>query len=134
MHPDLWAEPDASQEMQEDQVQASFDASQFGMKLLVFQSYYILRSRELGVDSISALDACQGKPASDALKAFQRDCHEIKDMESYQEFFLWLQLEDHLERDLHGMLCAAVMESEDRGSLPGMEGIAKPVCYAVVLN
>ena len=36
-------------------------------------------------------------------------------------------------RDLHGMLCAAVMESEDRGSLRGTEGIAKPVCYAVVL-
>lgn len=121
VHPDMWPESDSSPELQEEQVQASFDASQFGMKLLVFQSYYILRSRELGLDSIAALEACQGKPDSDALQAFQRDCREIKDMESYQEFFLWLQLEAYLERDLHAMLCAAVLESEDRGYNYGIQ-------------
>ncbi|CAK8995061.1 26S proteasome non-ATPase regulatory subunit 10 [Durusdinium trenchii] len=115
VHPDMWPDPETPPPLQELEVHASFEASQFGMKLLVFQSYYILRSQELGLDSMDALDACAGRPASEALRAFQRDCREIKEMGSYPEFFVWLQLEEFLERDLHSMLCAAVAESEERG-------------------
>ncbi|CAE7657746.1 HERC1, partial [Symbiodinium microadriaticum] len=49
VHPDHWADGDASEDEKEEQVDAAFEASQFGMKLLVFQTYYILRSRELGL-------------------------------------------------------------------------------------
>ncbi|CAJ1368608.1 unnamed protein product [Effrenium voratum] len=120
VHPDLWPESDAPPEVKEEQVAASFQAGQFGMKLLVFQSYYILRSQELGLDSIAALEACHGKPAANALQAFQRDCREIKEMGSYPEFFIWLQLDDYLDRDIHEMLCNAVDESEDRGYNQGI--------------
>jgi len=113
--PALWPEPDASDAEREQQVQGSFEASQFGMKLTVFQSYYILRSAELGLNTLEALEACHGRPAADAMQAFQQDCKAIKEMGSYTEFFLWLQLEDLGRADIHKMLCDAVDDSEARG-------------------
>merc|ERR1712232_1149409 len=85
---DLWADPEipAEDTRREEQVEATFDASQFGMKLTVFQSYYILRTVEHGLDSIEALEAHRGKPALEILKAFQTDCSEILEMGSYLEF------------------------------------------------
>eukprot|EP00421_Protoceratium_reticulatum_P021360 CAMPEP_0168376960 /NCGR_PEP_ID=MMETSP0228-20121227/10583_1 /TAXON_ID=133427 /ORGANISM="Protoceratium reticulatum, Strain CCCM 535 (=CCMP 1889)" /LENGTH=529 /DNA_ID=CAMNT_0008389949 /DNA_START=88 /DNA_END=1674 /DNA_ORIENTATION=- len=94
VHPDLWPAPDAPGPEQEQQTEASFAASQFGMKLTVFQSYYILRSTELGMDTLDALEACGGQPPAGVLRAFQGDCREIKEMGGYAEFLLWLQLED----------------------------------------
>ncbi|CAE7739102.1 HERC1, partial [Symbiodinium sp. CCMP2456] len=127
VHPDHWADGDASEDGKDEQVCAAFEASQFGMKLLVFQTYYILRSRELGLDSMEALNACRGRPATHALAEFQTDCRAIKELGSYQEFFVWLQMESYLDRDLHTMLCEAVDESEDRGY---NHGVPKPGGYS----
>mmetsp|Transcript_38998 Transcript_38998/g.110172 ORF Transcript_38998/g.110172 Transcript_38998/m.110172 type:complete len:621 (-) Transcript_38998:54-1916(-) len=113
--PSLWATPEATEGEKEMQVSGTFEASQFGMKLTVFQSYYILRSGELGLDRLPALEACGGRPASEALQSFQADCRTIKELGGFQEFFLWLQLADLAERDPHEMLCAAVDESNARG-------------------
>lgn len=117
---DFWPDAASPGAEKEEQVAASFEASQFGMKLTVFQSYYILRSTELGLNTISALEQCGGRPAADALKTFQEDCRGIKEMGSYAEFFLWLKLESHLEKDIHQMLCDAVLESDARGYNGGL--------------
>merc|ERR1712228_598488 len=92
------------------------------MKLIVFQSYYILRSRELGLDTLSALEACDGKPSAKVLGLFQQDCREIKALANYKDFFCWLQLEEFVAEaaadeghGVHRILCRAVTESEDRG-------------------
>eukprot|EP00913_Durusdinium_trenchii_P026356 g24731.t1 len=69
VHPDMWPDPETPPPLQELEVHASFEASQFGMKLLVFQSYYILRSQELGLDSMDALDACAGRPVDSSVVA-----------------------------------------------------------------
>lgn len=110
-----WSRPEASARDKEAQVRGTFEGSQFGMKLTIFQSYYILRSAELGLDTISALEACGGRPASDVLRTFQADCRKIKELRSYQEFFEWLQLDRLAAQDPHNMLCAAVVESTKRG-------------------
>lgn len=107
--------PGGSRDERETQVKGTFESSQFGMKLTVFQSYYILRCQELGLDSIAALEACGGRPAGEALRAFQTDCRQIKEISSYQEFFRWMQLAELAERDPHDLLCAAVKESNARG-------------------
>jgi len=120
--PDFWPDAESTDAEKEQEIAASFEASQFGMKLTVFQSYYILRSKELGLDNVAALEACCGRPALDALKAFQEDCRGIKEMGSYTEFFLWLQLDGFLDRDLHEMLCEAVDEADERGYNVGVPG------------
>lgn len=119
-----WATRDASDEEREAQVDATFEASQFGLKLTAFQSYYILRSAELGLNSLSALEACSGRPAADVLQSFQADYTAIKEIASYPEFFVWLQRDDLLEVDshmlVHEMLCDAVVESDVRGYNAGV--------------
>lgn len=117
---DLWAEREADEAEKEVQVQAAFQASQFGMKLTVFQSYYILRSTELGMNTLDALEACGGRPPADVLQAFQADCRAIKEMGTYQEFFLWLQLDSLVDTDVHELLCDAVDESDARGYNGGL--------------
>merc|ERR1712070_744136 len=69
----FWSQKGAPPNQKEAQVRGTFESSQFGMKLTVFQSYYILRSAELGVNSIAALEACSGRPAGEILKRFQAD-------------------------------------------------------------
>mmetsp|Transcript_26519 Transcript_26519/g.62246 ORF Transcript_26519/g.62246 Transcript_26519/m.62246 type:complete len:505 (+) Transcript_26519:62-1576(+) len=117
---DYWATREAERAEKEEQVCAAFQASQFGMKLTLFQSYYILRSAELGMDTLDALEACSGRPAEDVLRAFQGDCRGIKEMGTYAEFFLWLQLERLADTDIHEMLCDAVEESDARGYNGGL--------------
>lgn len=118
--PDHWPTADASAEEKLEQVHGSFAAGQFGMKLTVFQSYYILRSKELRLDRLESLEACRGLPAPDALQVFQSDYKAIKEMEGFEEFFLWLQLDKLLEDDVHTMLCRAVEESDSRGYNGGL--------------
>lgn len=115
VRPGFWAEVDASEEEKAEQVEGTFEASHFGMKLTAFQSYYILRSAELGLDTLPALEACAGRPAAEALRTFQGDCSAIKEMGSYPEFFLWLQLDDLADADIHAMLCDAVADADARG-------------------
>eukprot|EP00811_Abedinium_folium_P021635 NODE_3079_length_2096_cov_9.372270.p1 GENE.NODE_3079_length_2096_cov_9.372270~~NODE_3079_length_2096_cov_9.372270.p1 ORF type:complete len:621 (-),score=154.49 NODE_3079_length_2096_cov_9.372270:164-2026(-) len=121
-----WSTPGASAQTRRTQTAATFDASQFGMKLTVFQSYYILRSAELGLDAIPALEACAGRPGSHVLGMFQADCRRIKELADYAEFFRWLQLPEPSEQDLHKQLCDAVEESTKRGYNEfGMKGFGK---------
>mmetsp|Transcript_84235 Transcript_84235/g.235027 ORF Transcript_84235/g.235027 Transcript_84235/m.235027 type:complete len:570 (-) Transcript_84235:138-1847(-) len=117
---DYWPYPEADEAKKQGHVLANFDRSQFGMKLMVFQSYYVLRSRELGLDALPALEACQGRPSPEAMRLFQQDCREIKQMESFQEFFLWLQLDSMASEDIHELLCKAVEESEACGYNAGL--------------
>lgn len=113
--PSLWAGRGASEEEKAMQVEASFEAGHFGMKLAVFQSYYILRSAELGLDTLAAMETCHGKPSPETLCCFQNDYKKIKALSSYDEFFAWFQLENTASVDTHSMLCDAVIESEVRG-------------------
>lgn len=118
---DYWPDADEEDDEEKDeQVQASFEASQFGMKLTAFQSYYILRSAELGLDTLEAHEACSGKPSAETLRVFQQDCTGIKELDSYEEFFVWLKLEELLGADVHKMLSDAVAESEIRGYNAGL--------------
>jgi len=116
----LWARPGASPEEQEEQVQANFEKSHFGMKLTVFQSYYILRSMELGLVTLQDHEACGGKPTAETLHVFQEDCRRIKELSGFGEFFRWLQLDDSAEMNVHKMLCDAVVESNARGYNGGL--------------
>jgi len=114
--PESWARHDASEPDQKKQIDASFVAGHFGFKLTVFQSYYILRSAELKLNTLVDLQACAGKPSTDMLRVFQQDCKRIKSLAGYDEFFRWLQLESVPDTvELHKMLCKAVDESEERG-------------------
>lgn len=118
---DFWPTADVEDdEDKEEQIEASFEASQFGMKLTAFQSYYILRSSELGLDTLEAHEACCGKPSAETLRVFQQDCTGIKDLGSYEEFFVWLKLEELLGADVHKMLSDAVEESDIRGYNAGL--------------
>lgn len=118
---DFWPAADVEDDEEKaEQVEASFEASQFGMKLTAFQSYYILRSAELGLDTLEAHEACCGRPPAETLRVFQQDCTGIKDLGSYEEFFVWLRLEDLLGTDVHKMLSDAVEESEARGYNAGL--------------
>lgn len=114
-----WATAEATDEEKEDQEDASFEAGQFGMKLTVFQSYYILRSAELGLDTLKALDSCRGRPSPNALKLFQQDCKDIKALECYADVLAWLRFEC-AEEDIHKMLFEAVTESEARDYNAGL--------------
>jgi len=113
--PEMWADPDAEEDEKAEQVVASFEAGKVGMMMTLFQSYYILRSKELELNSLEALEACGGRPGHEALRIFQRDCKEIKEMCSYQEFFLWFGLPEMAEANVHELLCQAVDESTARG-------------------
>eukprot|EP00448_Togula_jolla_P003160 CAMPEP_0170599020 /NCGR_PEP_ID=MMETSP0224-20130122/16564_1 /TAXON_ID=285029 /ORGANISM="Togula jolla, Strain CCCM 725" /LENGTH=560 /DNA_ID=CAMNT_0010923623 /DNA_START=8 /DNA_END=1690 /DNA_ORIENTATION=+ len=117
---DFWADSSSSEAQKQEEVQVNFEASQFGMKLTVFQSYYILRSAELGLDTLPALEACSGRPAPERLGAFQDDFRRIKEMSNFLEFFQWLQLDDLASLDIHGLLCDAVDEAEARGYNEGV--------------
>lgn len=120
IHPDDWAAEEASPEDKEEQTEVNFDKSQFGVKLTVFQAYYILRSLELHLDSLEAHEALGGRPSADTLKFFQEDCRGIKGLESFQEFFLWLQLDELAFSDIHEMLVTAVADSNARGYNEGL--------------
>lgn len=120
IHPDDWATEGASAEDSEDQIDANFEKSQFGIKLTVFQAYYTLRSLELGLDSLEAHEALGGRPSAETLRVFQQDCRGIKDLSSFQEFFLWLQLEELAFSDIHTMLVTAVADSDARGYNEGL--------------
>jgi len=112
---DNWADSEASPEEKELQIKANFSAGHFGMKLTVFQSYYILRSTELGLNTLSFLERCLGKPSSEVMRVFQDDCKKIKALSSFSEFYTWLQLDPPSDEALHEKLCDAVDESEERG-------------------
>merc|ERR1712129_133645 len=114
--------PGASQQQKEQQVRGTFESSQFGMKLTVFQAYYILRAKELELDTVAKLDACGGRPAGEALRKFQVDCRNIKELKSYSEFFAWMQLDALAAKDPHELLCSAVAESTGRGYNPAKGG------------
>lgn len=118
----LWPVPESSSEQQAEQINASFQAGHFGMKLTLFQSYYILRSAELGLDTLLALRACRGKPPLEALAAFQQDCKAIKALADFPDFFKWLRLDGLTSVDVHRLLCEAVTESEGRGYNSGVRG------------
>jgi len=118
IQPHCWPEEDASESEKIEQIQGSFETSQFGMKLTVFQAYYILRSKELGLNKIEAHEASGGRPTEEVLRLFQQDCREIKALASYQEFLRWLQLD--ADADVHAMLCDAVEDSETRGYNGGL--------------
>jgi hypothetical protein len=120
VHPDFWAREDASTEDKEEQIEENFEKSQFGMKLTVFQAYYILRSLELHLDSLDAHEALGGRAPADTLRVFQQDCKGIKDLTCFQEFFLWLQLEDLAFADIHDLLVKSVAESNARGYNAGL--------------
>merc|ERR1711879_968379 len=109
-----WAQHGATPEEQEKQVQANFEKSHFGMKLTVFQSYYILRSMELGLATLQDHESCGGKPTAETLRVFQEDCRRIKELSGFEEFFQWLQLDNIADTDVHRMLCDAVDESNAR--------------------
>lgn len=109
------ARPGETQMEKETQVRGTFESSQFGMKLTVFQAYYILRSKELDLDTVAKLEACGGRPAGEVLRMFQADCRKIKELSSYSEFFNWMQLDALAGEDPHTLLCAAVKESTERG-------------------
>lgn len=113
--PDLWPAEGDPADVQEEQIAAFFEKGQFGMKLTVFQCYYIIRSNEFGLDTLEALEACGGRPDAKVLRAFQQDCKEIKRMSTFKDFFLWLQLHDMMDADIHRLLCEAVDDSEERG-------------------
>eukprot|EP00929_Paragymnodinium_shiwhaense_P086385 TRINITY_DN46916_c0_g1_i3.p1 TRINITY_DN46916_c0_g1~~TRINITY_DN46916_c0_g1_i3.p1 ORF type:complete len:582 (+),score=164.07 TRINITY_DN46916_c0_g1_i3:63-1808(+) len=117
---EMWADIDSPPEEQEAEVQAAFEAGNFGMKLTLVQSYYILRAASLGLDTLPALEACRGRPSQEAMKLFQQDCKNIKGIASYAEFFKWLQLDDLATQDVHPMLVLAVDESEERGYNAGV--------------
>lgn len=118
----MWPTKAAPEDKRKEQTQASFEAGNFGMKLIIFQCYYILRSAELGLDNLDSLEACQGRPSADVLQHFQKDYKLIKGLTGFVEFFRWLHLDDLTDMDLHNMLCEAVDESEARGYNAGVRG------------
>jgi len=118
----FWAKSGASKRDRDAQVQGTFESSQFGMKLTVFQRYYILRAAELSLDTVTKLEACCGRPAGETLRIFQADCRKIKEISSYPEFFKWMQLDALAEKDVHELLSAAVSESTARGYNGGKGG------------
>lgn len=117
--------PGGSKQDKENQVRFTFESSQFGMKLTVFQAYYILRARELELDTVEKLEACGGRPAGEILRTFQADCRNIKELKTYSEFFAWMQLDTLAEKDPHELLCKAVTESTQRGYNKGKGGSGK---------
>lgn len=118
--PDYWPEPDATESEMVEQVDASFQTGQFGMKLTLFQSYYIMRSSEFGLNTLEALETCQGRPCQNALNTFQADMKKIKDISGFAEFFAWLQLDEMASGNVHEMLLEAVEDSDAKGYNGGL--------------
>mmetsp|Transcript_96533 Transcript_96533/g.185363 ORF Transcript_96533/g.185363 Transcript_96533/m.185363 type:complete len:673 (-) Transcript_96533:19-2037(-) len=109
----LWPVVISPEEVRATQVQASFEASRTGLKIIAFQTKYMARSAEFGLDTLSALEAVGGLPNKSQIDVFEDDIQSIKGMDSYKEFFECVQFESDL--DVHQLLCKAVQESEELG-------------------